>query len=37
MTNDLVLALEITALGMGLVFAALILLWWVMALLTSIT
>lgn len=37
MTNDLVLALEITTLGMGLVFAALILLWWVMALLTSIT
>ena len=37
MTNDLVLALEITALGMGLVFAALILLWWVMALLTSLT
>ncbi|MGZ9224946.1 MAG: OadG family transporter subunit, partial [Anaerolineales bacterium] len=37
MTNDLVLALEISTLGMGLVFAALILLWWMMALLTSLT
>jgi Na+-transporting methylmalonyl-CoA/oxaloacetate decarboxylase gamma subunit len=35
--NNLLLALEITALGMGLVFAALILLWWMMSLLTSIT
>jgi Na+-transporting methylmalonyl-CoA/oxaloacetate decarboxylase gamma subunit len=35
--NNLVLALEITALGMGLVFAALILIWWMMALLTSLT
>ena len=30
-------ALEITALGMGLVFAALILLWWMMNLLTVLT
>ncbi len=37
MTNDFVLALEISTLGMGLVFAALILLWWMMALLTSLT
>ena len=35
--NNLLLALEITALGMGLVFAAIILLWWMMSLLTSIT
>jgi Na+-transporting methylmalonyl-CoA/oxaloacetate decarboxylase gamma subunit len=35
MSNDFVLALEITTLGMGLVFAALILLWLMMALLTS--
>ena len=35
--NNLVLALEITALGMGLVFAAIILLWWTMNLLTAIT
>ncbi len=34
MSNFLV-ALEITALGMGLVFTAIILLWWMMALLTS--
>jgi Na+-transporting methylmalonyl-CoA/oxaloacetate decarboxylase gamma subunit len=34
--NNLSLAFQITALGMGLVFAALILLWWMMALLTSI-
>lgn len=34
--NNLSLALEITALGMGLVFAAIILLWWMMALLTKI-
>ena len=34
--NNLLLALEITAVGMGLVFAAIILLWWMMALLTSI-
>ncbi len=35
--NNLLLSLEITALGMGLVFAAIILLWWMMALLTRIT
>lgn len=35
--NDMVLALEISALGMGLVFAAIILLWWMMSLLTAIT
>lgn len=34
--NDLSLALEITALGMGLVFSAIILLWWMMALLTRV-
>ena len=34
--NNLSIALEITALGMGLVFAAIILLWWMMALLTSL-
>lgn len=32
--SNIVIALEITALGMGLVFAAIILLWWMMALLT---
>jgi Na+-transporting methylmalonyl-CoA/oxaloacetate decarboxylase gamma subunit len=32
--NNLLLALQITALGMGLVFAAIILLWWMMNLLT---
>ena len=35
--NNMVLALEITALGMGLVFAAIILLWRMMDLLTLIT
>ena len=35
--SNLVIALEITALGMGLVFAAIILLWGVMNLLTTIT
>jgi Na+-transporting methylmalonyl-CoA/oxaloacetate decarboxylase gamma subunit len=35
--NNMVLALEITALGMGLVFAAIILLWWMMDLLTFLT
>ena len=35
--NDMVIALQITALGMGLVFGAIILLWWMMNLLTSIT
>ncbi len=34
--NNMVIALEITALGMGLVFAAIILLWWMMALLTRL-
>ena len=34
--NTLVVALEITALGMGLVFAAIILLWWMMAMLTHV-
>ena len=32
--SNIVIALQITALGMGLVFAAIILLWWMMALLT---
>jgi len=32
--SNMVIALEITALGMGLVFTAIILLWWMMALLT---
>jgi Na+-transporting methylmalonyl-CoA/oxaloacetate decarboxylase gamma subunit len=35
--NNLILALEITVIGMGLVFAALILIWWMMALLTRVT
>lgn len=35
--SDLLLALQITALGMGLVFAAIILLWGMMILLTSFT
>jgi Na+-transporting methylmalonyl-CoA/oxaloacetate decarboxylase gamma subunit len=35
--NNMVIALEITALGMGLVFAAIILLWWMMDFLTLIT
>ena len=35
--SNMVIALEITALGMGLVFAALILLWWMMDLLTLVT
>lgn len=34
--SNLLLALEVTALGMGLVFAAIILLWWMMALLTNL-
>jgi Na+-transporting methylmalonyl-CoA/oxaloacetate decarboxylase gamma subunit len=33
----MLIALQITALGMGLVFGAIILLWWMMFLLTSIT
>ncbi len=35
--SNMGIALEITALGMGLVFAAIILLWWMMDLLTFIT
>lgn len=35
--NNMIIALEITALGMGLVFAAIILLWWMMDLLALIT
>jgi Na+-transporting methylmalonyl-CoA/oxaloacetate decarboxylase gamma subunit len=35
--NNLILALEITVIGMGLVFAALLLIWWMMALLTKFT
>lgn len=35
--NNMLIALQITALGMGLVFAAIILLWGMMNLLTSIT
>jgi Na+-transporting methylmalonyl-CoA/oxaloacetate decarboxylase gamma subunit len=35
--NNMVIALQITALGMGLVFGAIILLWGMMNLLTSIT
>ena len=37
MTNNFLLALQITALGMGLVFAAILLLWGMMTLLTFIT
>jgi Na+-transporting methylmalonyl-CoA/oxaloacetate decarboxylase gamma subunit len=33
--SNISVALQITALGMGLVFAAIILLWWMMAALTS--
>ncbi|MGZ8940944.1 MAG: OadG family transporter subunit [Limisphaerales bacterium] len=35
--SNMLIALQITALGMGLVFAAILLLWWMMNLLTSIT
>jgi len=35
--SNLALALEITVLGMGIVFAAIILIWWMMALLTKFT
>lgn len=35
--NNIFLAIEITLLGMGLVFAAIILLWWMMNLLTMLT
>ena len=34
--SNIVIALQITALGMGLVFGAIILLWWMMAMLTSV-
>ena len=34
--SNILIALQITALGMGLVFAAIILLWWMMAGLTSL-
>lgn len=34
--SNIAIALQITALGMGLVFAAIILLWWMMALMTSL-
>jgi len=37
MSDTLIQSLQITALGMGLVFAAIILLWWMMSLLTAIT
>ena len=37
MTNNFLLAFQITALGMGLVFAAIILLWLMMVVLTAIT
>ena len=35
--NNIAIALQITLLGMGLVFAAIILLWWMIKLLTSLT
>jgi Na+-transporting methylmalonyl-CoA/oxaloacetate decarboxylase gamma subunit len=35
--NSMLIALQITALGMGLVFGAILLLWGLMSLLTSIT
>jgi Na+-transporting methylmalonyl-CoA/oxaloacetate decarboxylase gamma subunit len=35
--NNMLIALQITALGMGLVFAAILLLWGMMSLLTAIT
>ena len=34
--SDITTALWITALGMGLVFSAIILLWWMMALMTNV-
>ncbi len=37
MSDTFIQSLQITALGMGLVFAAIILLWWMMSLLTAIT
>ena len=35
--NNMLIALQTTALGMGLVFGAIVLLWWLMNLLTWIT
>jgi Na+-transporting methylmalonyl-CoA/oxaloacetate decarboxylase gamma subunit len=35
--NSMLIALQITVLGMGLVFGAIILLWWMMNLLTALT
>jgi Na+-transporting methylmalonyl-CoA/oxaloacetate decarboxylase gamma subunit len=35
--NSMLIALQITALGMGLVFGAILLLWWMMNLLTALT
>jgi sodium pump decarboxylase gamma subunit len=35
--NNLLLSLVITVIGMGLVFATLVLIWWMMALLTRFT
>jgi Na+-transporting methylmalonyl-CoA/oxaloacetate decarboxylase gamma subunit len=35
--NNMLIALQITALGMGLVFGAILLLWWMMSLLTTFT
>jgi Na+-transporting methylmalonyl-CoA/oxaloacetate decarboxylase gamma subunit len=35
--NEMLLSLEITALGMGLVFSVILLLWWMMTLLTRLT
>jgi len=35
--NNLLIALQITVIGMGLVFAAIVLIWWMMALLTKFT
>jgi Na+-transporting methylmalonyl-CoA/oxaloacetate decarboxylase gamma subunit len=37
MTHNLILALQITAIGMGLVFAAILILWLMMILLTRFT
>ncbi len=37
MTTDLILSLQITALGMGLVFGAILLLWLMMVILTLLT
>jgi Na+-transporting methylmalonyl-CoA/oxaloacetate decarboxylase gamma subunit len=37
MTTNLLIALKIAAIGMGLVFAAIVLLWWMMNLLTFLT